>query len=100
MEVVHGHASLPKPGDERVVLGSGPVGPHDVVEEQVVDVVRREPGQLQTGPVNDHLAELTNLRVNVEGHVVSLSGRVESDAWSQTRGVSGREVAGRVRSSG
>ena len=28
-------------------------GPHDVVEEQVVDVVGGEPGQLEAGPVDD-----------------------------------------------
>jgi hypothetical protein len=53
---------------EGVVLLPRPLGPHDVVEEQVVDVLRGEPGELQAGSVQDHLAELPDLGVDVERH--------------------------------
>ena len=42
-----GHALGLQLLDEGVVLLARPLGPHHVVEEQVVDVLRGEPGQLQ-----------------------------------------------------
>ena len=45
VKVVHDHAPVTELRNERVVLGAGPVSPHDIVEEQVLDVVRCEPGQ-------------------------------------------------------
>jgi hypothetical protein len=70
MEVVHDHAPITELSDEGVMLCAGPVGPHDIVEEQVIDVVRCQPGQLQTRSMHDHLAELPDFGVDVERHGV------------------------------
>ncbi len=57
-EVVHPDAALAQRLGEHVVLFLGPAGPHHVVEQQLADVLRGEPGQLQPGPVDDRLAKL------------------------------------------
>jgi hypothetical protein len=41
-----------------VVLFLGPLGPQHVVEEQLADVPRGQPGRFQAGTVHDDLAEL------------------------------------------
>jgi hypothetical protein len=48
---------LQHPG-KGIVLLLGPPGPQHVVEQQLADVPRGQPGQLQAGPVHDDLAEL------------------------------------------
>ena len=40
---------------EGIVLLAGPLCPHHVVEEQLIDIVGGQPGQLEPWPVNDHL---------------------------------------------
>ena len=67
-EVVHVDALVPQGLGEGVVFLLGLLGPHHVVEEQLADVLRREPGQLQTRPVDDGLAELAHLRVDTKRH--------------------------------
>ena len=65
-EQMDGHATLTELLGEGVVLLSGPVGPHDVVEEQAVHVVGCQPLQLGAGPVHDHLAKPADLGVDME----------------------------------
>ena len=60
-EVVHPHAPVAQRLGERVVFLLGPPGPEHVVEEQLADVARGQPGQLEPGPVHDDLLELTHL---------------------------------------
>jgi hypothetical protein len=67
-EVVNLHALVPKHLGEGVVLLLGPLGPEHVVEEQLADVPRSQPGQLEAGPVHDDLAKLADLRLDVEVH--------------------------------
>ena len=57
-EVVHPDAAVAQRLGEHVVLFPGLLGPHHVVEQQLADVLRGEPGQLQPGPVDDRLAQL------------------------------------------
>jgi hypothetical protein len=71
VEVVHDHPPITELRNEGVVLGSGPVSPHDIVEEQVLDVVWCEPGQLQTRSVDDDLAELPDFGVDMERHGIA-----------------------------
>src|SRR6185312_12166025 len=52
----------------RVVLLPGPSGPQHVVEQQLADVPRGQPGQLEPGPVHDHLAERPDLGLDAEAH--------------------------------
>ena len=68
MEQVHRHALGAQAGGERVVLLSGPVGPHDVVEQELVDVLRGQARELEAGPMKDGLLEDSHLRVDVERH--------------------------------
>src|SRR3954454_18391989 len=72
VEQVDGDALGPQLLDERVVLLARPLGPHDVVEEQVVDVLRGEAGEFETGLVHDHLVQPADLGVDVEAHGVLL----------------------------
>ena len=65
-EQVHRHALVAQLGDERVVLLAGPLRPHHVVEEQLVDVGGGEAGELEPGTVHHHLAQLTDLGVDVQ----------------------------------
>jgi len=60
-EVVDPHALLAERLGERVVLLLGLGGPEHVVEQQLADVPRGQPGQLQARPVHDDLAELARL---------------------------------------
>ena len=52
------HALVAKRLGERVVLLLGLLGPQHIVEQQLADVPRGQPGQFQAGPVHDDLAEL------------------------------------------
>jgi len=45
---------------EHVVLGFGAGHPQHVVEQQFLGVGRRQPGVLQTRPVNHHPAQLAH----------------------------------------
>ena len=49
------------------------LGPHHVVEQQLVDVLGGESAQLDAGSVDDGLLELADFGVNVEGHCWSLT---------------------------
>ena len=60
-EIVHLHAAVTQRLGERVVLLLRPPGPHHLVKQQVLDVLRGEPGQFQARPVHDDLAELPHL---------------------------------------
>jgi hypothetical protein len=53
---------------ERVVLGLGLLDPHDLVEQQLVDVGRGEALQFQVGAVQQHRAEVPDLGRHVEAH--------------------------------
>jgi hypothetical protein len=68
-EVVHPHPPAPERLGEHVVFFLGLGRPHHVVEQQVADVLRGQPGQFQSGPVHDHLPELAYLRLHGQGHV-------------------------------
>ncbi len=68
LELVDHHATRLELDDEGVVLLAGAVGPHDVVEEQLVDVGRGEPAELEAGAVDDRLLEQPDLGVDVECH--------------------------------
>jgi hypothetical protein len=67
-EVVHPHAAVAEDLGEHVVFFLGPGRPQHVVEQQVPDVLRGEPGQLQARPVNDGLAQLAYLGLHAERH--------------------------------
>jgi hypothetical protein len=45
---------------EHVVFFLGLLGPQHVVEQQLADVLRGEPGQLDAGPVHDGLPQLAH----------------------------------------
>ena len=60
-EVVHLHAMVAEDLGEHVVFLLGLSRPQHVVEQQVADVLRGEPGQLQARPVNDGLPQLAHL---------------------------------------
>jgi hypothetical protein len=49
------------------MLDAGPLGPHDLVEQHVGDVGRRQAGQLQVRAVQQDLAEPADLGVDLEG---------------------------------
>ena len=53
---------------ERIVFLTRALGPHDVVEEQLVNVVRSQPAELQARSVKYDLVEWTNFGINVELH--------------------------------
>ena len=53
---------------EGVVLLLGLLGPHDVVEEQLTDVVRGQPRQLEPRPMDDGLTQLADLRIDTKRH--------------------------------
>ena len=72
--VVHTHALLAKRLCERVVLFLCFLRPEHVVEQQLADVLGREAGQLQPWPVEDGLAELADLGVNMKRHLGSPVG--------------------------
>ena len=55
--------------DEGGVLDLGLANPDDVVEEQLLGVRRGEPTVLETGPVDDHLAQVPDLGVDREPHL-------------------------------
>jgi hypothetical protein len=68
-EVVDVDAVVAQHLGEGVVLGAGALGPQDVVEEQGVDVAGGEAGEFQAGPVQDGLAQGSDLGVDAEaGH--------------------------------
>ena len=60
VEVVHGDPPRPQLSDKHVVFETGTLGPHHVVEEQLVHVAGGQPRQLEPGPVDDDLAQLTD----------------------------------------
>jgi len=57
---VHLHPLVPERLGEGVVLFPCLLGPHDVVEEQLADVVRSEPGELEPRSVDDGSAKLAD----------------------------------------
>ena len=65
---VHLHALVPQLLREGVVLLLCTLSPHHVVEQQVVDIARRQPHEFQAGPMHDHLLEDADLGVNMERH--------------------------------
>jgi hypothetical protein len=62
------NAPGPEHVGKRVVLLLGPPGPQHVVEQQLADVPRGQPGQLEPGPVHDHLAERADFGLDAEAH--------------------------------
>jgi hypothetical protein len=60
-EVVHLHVLVAKDLGEHVVFFLGLGRPQHIVEQQVPDVLRGEPGQLQARPVDDGLPQLADL---------------------------------------
>ena len=62
-------APLDHLGHEGVVLLPGDVLPHDVVEEQLLEVARCQPLQLESGTVDDDVLEDAHLRVDVICHM-------------------------------
>ena len=71
--MVHRHALVDQLLGEQVVLVPSPLDPHHVVEEQRVNVGRREPRELDPGPVHDHLVQPAHLGVDAEhGRAVHL----------------------------
>jgi hypothetical protein len=52
---------------ERVVLLLGALHPDHVVEQEIAGVGRGEPRVLEARPVHEHLVELPDLGVDVEG---------------------------------
>ena len=88
--MVNAHATLTEGFGEGVVLLLGLLGPHHIVEKQLADVLGREPGKLQARAVDDGLAELPNLGVDMERH-----GRTSflSGCWDRVdSGRLGRQV--------
>jgi hypothetical protein len=53
---------------ERVVFVLGLLHPQHVVEEQLFGIRRREARMLQSRPVDQHLAEFSDLRMHSERH--------------------------------
>ena len=66
VEVMDDDTFVPQRPGERVVLLACPLHPQDVVEEQFVDVRRRETGEFEPGPVHDHLSQSTDLGMDTE----------------------------------
>src|SRR5258705_5504823 len=67
---------------EGVLLFHGPPDPQHVVEQQLADVPRGQPGQLEPGPVHDHLAERADLGLDAEAHGrFPLPRQASSDHW-------------------
>ena len=76
LEQEHLDAALAHPGDELVVLVLRALDPQHVVEQQVVVVGRGQPLQAELRPVDHHLAQPSDLRVNPERrHVSSVPSR-------------------------
>ena len=67
-ELVDGRAEIAQDLLESLVLLPGHLGPHDVVEQQVVDIGWCETGEFDPGLVDDDLAELADLGIYVECH--------------------------------
>src|SRR5262249_20825154 len=90
---MHGHALLAQRLGKRVVLLLGPLSPHHVIEEQLTDVPRGEPGQLQAWPVQDHLAQCSYLGLDIERHQMAssplLSGLSTAPAAASRAGTAG-----------
>ena len=57
-EVVHRHTAVAQGGGEGVVLLPGALCPHDVVEQQLVNIPGCQPIQLKPGSVQYHLPQL------------------------------------------
>ena len=66
VDVQHLDAPLAHPRDELVVLPLGPLDPQDVVEQELVVVVRGQPLEAEVRPMDDDLTELADLRVHTE----------------------------------
>ena len=62
------HPSVAHHRDERVVFLLGPLDPDHVVKQQLLGVRRRQPRVLEAGPVHDHLAQRSDLRLDAKGH--------------------------------
>ena len=58
---------------KRVMFLTRTLRPHHVVKQQRVHVVRREPCELQTWPMQDDLLELAHFRINVLVHPTILT---------------------------
>jgi hypothetical protein len=79
---VHLNAPGAEHRGEGVVLLLGPAGPEHVVEEQLADVPRGQPGELEPRPVHDHLAERADLGLDAEAHRrPPLPRQASSDHW-------------------
>ncbi len=59
--VVHLHSLVAEGLGEGIMLLSRLLGPHHVIEEQIADVVRGEPRELQPRSVDDGSAKLADL---------------------------------------
>ena len=66
LEVEHLDAAIGERVRERVVLLAGAADPEDVVEQQRVLVVRREPLELEVGAVQDHAPQHPDLGAHVQ----------------------------------
>src|ERR1022692_2936790 len=65
---MHLHALVAQRAGEGIVLFVRLLRPHHIVEQQLADVPRDQPGQLKPWPVDDGLAELADLGLHAEGH--------------------------------
>ena len=52
---------VPEGLGEGIMLLSRLLGPHDIVEQQLADVLWSQPGELEARTMDDGLAELTHL---------------------------------------
>ncbi len=78
--VVDTNTLLPQCLGKGVMFFAGLLRPHHVVEEQALDVVRSEPRELVTRPMQHRLAKLSDFGVDPEGHdgrLVSSRNRTE-----------------------
>ena len=96
-EVVHLDAMIPQRLGERVVLFLRFLGPHHVVEQHLADVLRGQPGQLESGTMHDGLAELANLGLHVEAHGRSRPSVVVAGLLTPRQGMSRTAVQRRDR---
>ena len=67
IEIVDRDAAIAELLGEGVVFLAGLRGPQHVVEQQLVAVAGSQPAQLQSGPVDKGLPQLTHFRVHPEG---------------------------------
>jgi hypothetical protein len=65
--IQHLDAPLPQRVGERIVLLAGPLDPEHVVEQQAGAVGRRQPPELEVGPVQQHPPQDPDLGIDMEG---------------------------------